>query len=125
MSGNRHKMTRSENRSDEKIGPGQDTYGLCQQNRMAAVAAAIEGSYHDSDLKNRWPTNACRLKIDRLVAIDHVLGHSLQANDRVSDQRQTPEPAVVLTQPVGSRDRRNALYRSHSVSPANRRMCAV
>lgn len=120
MNGNSQRITSSK----EKV-PGQARCGLCEQNRMAAVAATIEASYRNSSLKKQWPTNGCRPELNRLVAIDHVLGHSLQANDRVSDQGQAPELAMALTQPVGGRDRRNALHRRNRVSPAHRRMCAI
>lgn len=99
----------------EKVRPGQARSGRCEQNRMAAAAAAIEASYQ----------NGGRLELNPLVAIDHVLGDSLQANNRVSDQGQAPELAMALTQPVGGRDRRNALHRGNRVSSAHRRMCAI
>jgi hypothetical protein len=38
----------------------------------------------------------------KLVAFDHVLGHALKADHRVTDQRQAPELAVMLPQHVGS-----------------------
>jgi hypothetical protein len=51
-----------------------------------------------SSLAPRVPA-ICALK---LVAFDHVLGHALKADHRITDQRQAPELAVMLPQHVGS-----------------------
>src|SRR5579872_1827872 len=66
-----------------------------------------------------------RSRIGGLVAVDHILRYALRANDSVSDPRQRPQLAVVLSEIVSCEDRSGALYRSYSISPCDGRMRAV
>src|SRR6266852_8918666 len=56
----------------------------------------------------------------KLVAGNHVLSCALQAQDRVRDQWQTPQLAVVLAQVVGGNHGANALQGSNRIRASNR-----
>jgi hypothetical protein len=61
----------------------------------------------------------------KLVANDHVLSHTLQAEDGVRDHRQAPELAVVLAQVVGRKYGNRRFGCGHSIDAADSRVRAI
>ena len=79
------------------------TYGF--KARPSSSIARTRGIEIGQDRKSNWGESP-RPRISaanaaKLVAVNHVLGYALQANDRIADQRQGPELAVMLPQHIG------------------------
>ena len=60
-----------------------------------------------------------------LVALHHVLRNTLQADNRIGNQGQAPESAVVLAQVVSGKNRNGTLGGGDRVSPAHSRVSAI
>jgi len=89
-----HEVSRSEAR---------ETYGFKARSSFSATRTS------GSEVGQAWKSNRGEFprprisagNVAKLVAVDHVLRYALQADDRIANQRQGPELAVMLPQHIG------------------------